>query len=181
MRNRMSAHLNSRHTPFLLTFFILLPILCPAQKSASDSLYLKTAREIIQRGYCSLITIDSNGAPRVRAMDPFPPEANFEIWFGTNPNSRKVGEIKSNPTVTLYYLDNDGGSYVTIRGKAEIVEDAASKRKKWKTEWESFYPNYPEDYMLIKVIPLWMEIVSPKHNIEGDEKTWTPTVYHFGN
>ena len=46
---------------------------------------------------CALITLDSEGRPRVRVMDPFIPENDFTVWFGTNPKTRKVEQIKNNP------------------------------------------------------------------------------------
>ena len=39
---------------------------------------LDAAREVLgQAGLCSLVTLDEAGAPQVRTMDPFPPEAGF--------------------------------------------------------------------------------------------------------
>ncbi len=123
---------------------------------------------------CALITVDDEGRPRVRVMDPFEPEPDFTIWFGTNPKSRKVDQIKNNPKVTLYYLENNNAGYVMIQGTAELVNDKTEKETRWKNEWEAFYPNKPHDYLLIKVTPNWMEVVSYTHNIIGDPETWEP-------
>jgi len=57
---------------------------------ASDSL-LNAALDIIEvTRYCALITTGSEGEIHVRTMDPFLPERDMTIWFGTNKNSRKV-------------------------------------------------------------------------------------------
>ncbi len=138
------------------------------------------AKQIIKNaGTCALITLDSEGTPRARAMDPFPVEDNFEIWFGTNPNSRKVDQIKNDPRVTLYYLDNDASGYVVISGIATLVDDQKQKNKYWKDEWNSFYPDKSHSYLLIKVTPLWLEVLSPPNNIYNDTLTWEPPVYLF--
>ncbi len=122
-------------------------------------------------------SLDENNLPMVRTMDPFPPESDFTVWFGTNAKSRKVNQIKTNPNVTLYYLDKDASGYVVIHGKAQLVDDDKEKEKHWKVEWESFYPNKSEDYLLIKVTPLRMEVLSTTRGITGDPKTWqTPVV-----
>jgi len=140
----------------------------------------KAAREImIAAGTCALITIDDEGRPRVRVMDPFLPENDFTIWFGTNPKSRKVNQIKKNSKVTLYYLDSDSSGYVMIHGIAQLVDDHKEKEKRWKDEWEAFYPNKPEGYILIKVSPEWMEVISYSHGILGDPSTWQPPVILF--
>ncbi|MDH5415425.1 MAG: pyridoxamine 5'-phosphate oxidase family protein [Flavobacteriaceae bacterium] len=130
--------------------------------------------------YCALITLDEEGRPRVRAMDPFKPEVDLTVWFGTNPNSRKVSQIKNDPRVTLYYLDNDASGYVMIHGMAQLVDDPKEKERRWKTEWKSFYPKKPEGYLLIKVIPEWMEIISTSRGIVGDKVTWKPPMVLFG-
>ena len=48
-------------------------------------------------GTCTLITLDQEGRPRARVMDAFLPEDDFTVWFGTNPKSRKVAQIKNDP------------------------------------------------------------------------------------
>jgi len=136
------------------------------------------AREIMTSSKtCALITLDHEGRPRARTMDPFLPESDFTVWFGTNPKSRKVDQIKKDPRVTLYYLENNGAGYVMIHGKAKIVNDQKEKEKRWKVEWEAFYANRDEDFLLIKVSPEWMEVISYAHGVVGDPSTWeTPSV-----
>ncbi|MBE0652182.1 MAG: pyridoxamine 5'-phosphate oxidase family protein, partial [Bacteroidales bacterium] len=112
-------------------------------------------------------------------MDPFLPESDFTVWFGTNPKSRKVDQIKNDPGVTLYYLDSDASGYVMIHGTAQIVNDQQEKENRWKAEWEAFYPNKTEDYLLIKVSPEWMEVISYAYGIVGDPETWEPPIVVF--
>lgn len=132
----------------------------------------QAARELINRvGKCALITLDESGHPQVRTMDPFEPEQNFTIWLATNPKSRKVIQIENNPAVTLYYKDGDNG-YVSIYGTAELINDRAAKDQHWKQEWEEFYPDREEGYLLIKVKPLRLEIIDYASGIRGDSITW---------
>lgn len=140
--------------------------------------FIIAAREIIKEaGNCVLITLDDESNPMARIMDPFPPESDFTIWFGTKSESRKVNQIKNNPNVTLYYQDSDASGYVVIHGKAKIVDDHKEKEERWKNAWEAFYPNNKEGYLLIKVSPEWMEILSYPRGIVGDSTTWkTPIV-----
>lgn len=170
--------LTQHFTVFAIVFF-LLPNKGVSQKNISiDTInhhLIDVAKEImINAGTCALITLDTNGRPRVRTMDPFPPKEDLVVWFGTNSNSRKVEQIKNNSRVTLYYLDHDSTGYVMIHGVAQLVNDDEKKKKYWKKEWEAFYPNKNDNYLLIKVSPDWMEIVSETRGIVGDEKTWEP-------
>ena len=46
------------------------------EKELSKDSVVAAAREIIgAQKYCALVTIDSLGAPNIRTMNPFPPEA----------------------------------------------------------------------------------------------------------
>ena len=160
-----------------LTILLAIPSLGFSQNSEnSDSVnnkLINAAREIMSSAEtCALITLDHEGRPRVRAMDPFLPESDFTVWFGTNIKSRKVEQIKKDPRVTLYYLEKDGSGYVMVHGIAQIVNNQKEKDKRWKVEWEAFYPNKSEDYLLIKVSPEWMEVISYAHGVIGDPITW---------
>ncbi len=161
----------------ILTLLLFVPAKGIPQKVATkDSLEIKikaAAREIMTAAKtCSLITIDEEGRPIVRMMDPFLPENDFTVWLATNPKSRKAAQIKKNPKVSLYYVENESAGYVMLQGNAELVNDPKEKVKRWKDEWQAFYPNTKEDYLLIKVTPLWMEVVSYNHNLVGDPNTW---------
>ena len=168
----------------LLIIGLLIPYLGTGQstepKDAQDQKLIDAAREImIAAGTCALITVDEEGRSRVRAMDPFPPEKDLTVWFGTNPKSRKVSQLRNDPRVTLYYLDSDASGYVMIHGTAELVDDEKEKEKRWKTEWGAFYPNQTEGYLLIKVSPEWMEVISETRGVLGDPATWEPPLVFF--
>ena len=130
-------------------------------------------------GNCALITLDESGHPRARTMDPFPPDEDMIVWFGTNINSRKVKHIKNDDRVTLYYFDKEGSSYVVIMGRAELVDDPEVKKVKWKMEWSEFYTDRVKDYLLIKVKPESLEVISAEHNVLGNLQTWQPPVIRF--
>jgi len=147
------------------------------QKDSIRSQNINIAKEImIGSGNCALITLDREGRPRARTMDPFIPEDDLTVWFGTNPKSRKVDQIKNDPRVTLYYFDQSAVGYVMIQGTAELINNKEAKRKYWKEHWTAFYPDSDENYLLIKVNPNLLELVSYKHGIEGDSIYWTPPV-----
>ena len=146
----------------------------PALIAAARAI-MKTAR------CCALITVDSAGRPRARTMDPFPPEENMVVWLGTNSKSRKVAEIHRHQRVTLYYFVPEDRAYVTISGRARIVQDAKEKAKHWKDEWKDFYPDRKKSFLLIDVIPEQLEVISVKQGIIGDSMSWTPPAVTFRN
>lgn len=169
-------------------FFITISLIIPFQIFSQDitskdsirTKYINTAKEIMNNsGNCALITLDKEGRPRVRVMDPFSPEEDLTVWLGTNPKSRKVDQIRNDPRVSLYYYDQDAVGYVMIEGIAQLVDDIKEKETRWKANWDAFYPNRNEDYLLIKIIPNWMEVISYKHGIMGDSITWKPPIINI--
>jgi general stress protein 26 len=150
-----------------------------ASENSTEKL-LSVARLVMeQAGNCALISLDKSGHPRARTMDPFLPDEDMVVWLGTNPKSRKVTEIQNDPRVTLYYFDKEGGSYVIITGEEELVDDPEMKKTKWKEDWNQFYPNRDTGYLLIKVTPETLELISPQNGVTTSGDTWQPPVVRF--
>ena len=143
--------------------------------SKGEQAIITTAKKVIEDTYfTTLITIDAKGQPRARVMEPFAPNDNFIIWMATNPKSRKVTQIKNNPKATLHYYDKARFSYVSLMGKAFLINDEILKASKFKKGWEQFYNNQKEDYLLIQFIPESLELISIPNKFTGDSITWKP-------
>lgn len=143
---------------------------------------LAAARDVIGRaGYCALVTLDEAGAPAVRAMDPFPPDADFTVWLGTRRSTRKVGHILGDPRVALHWLDPDGPGYVTLLGTAELVDDPAERERRFKPEWHDFYDDdwRGDDYLLIRVRPQRVEVMSVPAGVASEPGGWKPAAVEF--
>ena len=150
------------------------------QKTFSRDQLVAAAREIMTTTrYCALISTDARGRTNARTMDAFAPDENMVVWFGTNPASRKVSEIRRNPWVTLYYFDRESEAYVTLHGVARVVNDPQEKLRHWKDDWKAFYPDREKDYTLIEVRPLRLEVVNTKTGIVGTSRTWNPPSVNF--
>ena len=173
----MWIRLSQRTIRFSPAVLLLLSLTLPGfaqHPTFSRDALISAAREIMTSArYCALITNGSGGV-NTRAMDPFPPEDDMTVWFGTNSRSRKVRDIRRHPRVTLYYFNRDNQEYVVLSGVARVVNDPKEKAKRWKDEWNSFYPNRAKDYLLIEFKPDTLEVVSEKKKIFGDPVTWKP-------
>jgi general stress protein 26 len=68
------------------------------------------------------------------------------LYFLTNVDSGKAGDIGINPTVTVLFVDQSGQKYVSLRGRAEVRNDRAKIRELWtpfaKAWWDG--PDDPE-------------------------------------
>ena len=178
--------MKNKITITLLLTILYLPMTSPAvspQAASPDrAKIIAAARDVIGKArYCAFVTIGEDGYSEARVVDPFAPESDMTIWVATNIVTRKVGQIKKNPRVTLLYFDRASFGYVTILGKAELIDDPAEKAKRWKEEWVQFYKdkNRGADYLLIRVRPSRLEVINFAHGLTGDPKTWRPAVLDF--
>lgn len=140
------------------------------------------AKQVMERArYCALVTIGPDGRAEARILDAFSPEADMTVWLATNAAARKVDQIRKNPQVTLFYWDEDSLGYVTLIGDATLVDEPAEKAKHWKEEWSDFYTDAHRgaDYLLIRVRPLRLEIVSVADGLLNDPETGRPLQHRF--
>ncbi len=160
---------------FLLVILFAQEVFAQDKETAADrrDSVIAAAKEIISSvKYCALITVDSAGSPNVRTMNPFPPEEDMTVWMATNSRSRKYNEIKNNPNVTLYYANHSkADGYVTIKGKAVLVDDMAEKLKRKRDYWDQSFPDW-KYLILIKVIPEKLEVINYKRKLYNKEVTW---------
>ena len=169
-----------RKRHILSALWILLASVTVAEEehdpASAESAILSAARAIIAEDpNCALITLDADLQPRVRTVTASPPEEDLTIWIATRPSTRKARQIRQHDKVTLYFDDDARGSYVSIMGNATLHNDLETKKaKNFHDEGalRAFWPNYPDDYLLIKVVPLWIEVLG--HGIEADPETWRP-------
>lgn len=172
--------------PLALLLALLMPSAARAQVSRSiqhsRSEIIAAAMDVMhQARYCTFVTIGEDGHPQARIVDPIAPDADFTVWIATNPLTRKVNQVRRNARVTLLCFDAATSSYVTVLGRGTLVADSAEKQRHWKAEWARIYPNGAggSDVMLIRVMPIRLEIVSDSRGMVGDPKTWLPVAIDF--
>jgi general stress protein 26 len=162
------------------------PSVAPGQAAAPPqpdrAAVVKAAAGIMQRArFCTLVTMGDDGHPQARIMDAFPPDAQMVVWMATTPFSRKVAEIRKDPRVTLSCFDPNSMGYATLLGRAALVADPAEKAKRWKDDWAKIYKdkNRGDDYLLIKVTPIRLEVSAESEGIKNDPKTWRAVIVEF--
>jgi general stress protein 26 len=163
----------------MTAFFLALALLQPTPTLPGASRILEAARATMKAASnCFLITLDDSGQPQARLMAPFDPDSAMNVWLATNRKTRKVGQIRKNPRATLAYHDAAGQGYVTLIGKARLVEDLAERRRRWKPGWREFYPGGPEgaDYLLIQFITERIEVMSISRHVADAPQGWQPAI-----
>jgi general stress protein 26 len=176
----MKNTITQRRIFYSIVFFAILVQNLYAQTAVNRDTMLVAAREIMKETtYCGLVTIDSTGQPNVRTMNPFPVKDDLVIWFATSRSSRKVGELKANPKVAVYFADhNTAKGYVNLSGKAVVIDDKELLVKMKREYWEGI-PNWQEIFVLIKIVPERLEVINYKHGLNNDPKTFKAPAIDF--
>lgn len=156
------------------------------QNSADNSLHhcLASAHETINKTkYCFMISSGASGWNSARYVEPIVESDFSALWIGTNPNLRKIKEIQDNSKVTLAFGNHQERASIVVYGEASLETDIALRRKYWKGVWRLFFPSGPagEDYVLIKICPLKMEIMSFHRNIIQEPFGLKPIILHYQN
>lgn len=100
-----------------------------------------------------LTTIRPDGSIHSRPM--MTQEADFtgELWFFARRSSSKIQDIAHDQDVNLAYADPGKQQYVSLYGKAQVVENADRARELWSDKYQVWFPEGPEDpdLVLLKV------------------------------
>jgi general stress protein 26 len=112
--------------------------------------------------FCFLMTHNGNGQISARLMQPFPPEEDLTLYFGTSPQSRKAANIRANQRASVAFQNNQENAYVTLNGSARLIDNLAHRQRYWLAEWQPFFPDGPDgdDYVLIRFVPERIETLN---------------------
>ncbi len=118
-------------------------------------------------------TVDPEGFPQTRAMfnlrrkEQFPGlaalfkehEDDFLVYFTTNTSSPKIGHIRMNPKVSVYYCLAGEFRGLMLSGVIEIVTDRREKEKVWQQGWVMYYPGgvHDADHTVLRLRPMTAE------------------------
>ncbi|MEO1849440.1 MAG: pyridoxamine 5'-phosphate oxidase family protein [Psychrobacter sp.] len=78
-----------------------------------------------------------------------------EIWFIGHSPCETIDNIKNDPQVNLAYVSQDNKQYLSITGKAELVDDKDKLDELWSMTYNAYFEKGKEDpkVQLIKVVP----------------------------
>ena len=90
-------------------------------------------------------TYDANGNNHSRPMAAVSHEHGDELWFFCRSDSRKVREIGADPRVTIDYCDDSNQNYVSVLGRATVIEDRAKAKELWMEPLRTWFPEGTDD------------------------------------
>lgn len=98
--------------------------------------------------------IDADGFPVTKAMLAVRErEGIHTIYFSTNTSSNKVACYRKRPQCSVYFVDRRFFRGVSLCGTAEVLEDAQSKERLWRTGDHLYYPGgvTDPDYCVLRL------------------------------
>lgn len=111
---------------------------------------IETLRELIKGIDIAMLTTATEEGLVSRPMKTQEVEFDGDLWFFTKKDTDKYDEILQDQHVNVAYV---GNSYVSVRGRAEIVEDLNKKKELWSKVYDKIMQTSYDDpnVVLIKV------------------------------
>lgn len=116
----------------------------------------------------SFASVTTDGKPWTRYV-VVKADDDMNIWFATFKGSRKVQQIGKNDEIHLLLGVEDmlsAASWLQIQGRAEILEDATTKKSVWYDMLETIFTG-PDDpnYVVCKVAPYLVEYYTMNNRV----------------
>lgn len=72
-------------------------------------------------------------------------EFDGDLWFAAGADSAKVAEIAANPYVNVTYASTSDNTFVSVSGRAQVVDDRAKVESLWSPGMKLFFPGGKDD------------------------------------
>lgn len=103
------------------------------------------ARIIKDIKFALLTTANAENHLHARPMTTQQAEFGGDLWFIGAKDSSTVADIRLHPLVNVSYADAGKGSYVSVSGKAELIEDRAKLEELWSDFYKAYFEGGIED------------------------------------
>jgi general stress protein 26 len=108
----------------------------------------RNVAELVDRARISMLTTMTESGKHVsRPMALQEVEFDGDLWFFAARDSRKVAHIAADPQVNVTV--GSSSTWVSLTGRALVVDDRAKKRELWNSVVEAWFPDGPDDYSVV--------------------------------
>ncbi len=120
-----------------------------------DQEAFKKIKELAEEVKIAMLCTSHGAHLRSRPMSTAQIDGRGDIWFFTNEFSGKADEIENDHQVCLAYSSPSKNTYVSISGRAEILNDRAKMKELFNPALKAWFPQGLEDPKLamLKVSP----------------------------
>ena len=113
----------------------------PAQHDDSQKIW-----ELIKGAHSALlVTMGADGRFDSRPMGCLQTEFDDTLWFLTFRHSPKLEEISKDNRVLVSYAKPSEYEYVSLSGRAKVIEDRSKINELWFEGLRVWFPNGPDD------------------------------------
>ncbi|MNO52686.1 Pyridoxamine 5'-phosphate oxidase [compost metagenome] len=109
---------------------------------------IETVRDLIKGIDTAMLTTVTSEGLVSRPMKTQEVEFDGDLWFLTMKDTNKCRELLHNPNVNVAYVDK---SYVSIRGRAELVDNRAKIKSFWNLAYEKLLDTTSDDPRLVLI------------------------------
>ncbi|CAH7682550.1 hypothetical protein BY996DRAFT_4584633 [Phakopsora pachyrhizi] len=112
-----------------------------ASKNASPQQKAEEVQSIVEHVKTAMLTTKhDDGSLNSRAMHPVS-KSGLVFEFIANNQSGKFDELKSDPACNVSFYDNSSTDWVSVSGKANIIQDSEEIKKLWNPSISAWFGN----------------------------------------
>ncbi len=93
----------------------------------------------------AMLVTEDDGYLRGRPMAASQQSFDGTLWFFTHASSHKVSEVAQDDRVCVTYAETSRQDYVSLSGKAVLVQDRATIDAHWSEILKAWFPNGKDD------------------------------------
>lgn len=103
---------------------------------------------------------------RARPMSSIPREAENAVYFLTDTEGHKESEIAADDSVSLIYSEPNHGKFLTVTGRARVLNDRALIAELWNKDAEAFWEGKDDPRVrAIEVTPIDAQFWEGPHGV----------------
>lgn len=95
--------------------------------------------------FAMMTTVEPDGKLKSRPMAVQQVDFDGDFWFFTAEHSTKVDDIRRFPQVNLAFSQDREHRFISVSGRAEIINDPIKRAELWRPSYKMFFPKGLED------------------------------------
>jgi general stress protein 26 len=112
-----------------------------ADKQDKPAKHIEDLRDLIEDIEVAMFTTrTSDGRLVSRPMATQVPSAGADFWFVTDTSAHKLDELEQDPHVNLAYYNTKSREYVSVSGRARVVNDRSKIAELYRPDWKAWFP-----------------------------------------
>ncbi|KQR20814.1 pyridoxamine 5'-phosphate oxidase family protein [Microbacterium sp. Leaf151] len=104
---------------------------------------LDTLNELLKKFRFAMVTTRAeDGALHAHPLTVQETESDGDLWFIVGSDASAVSHVRRDPKIGLSFSSDS--TWLSLAGKAEVVDDLAKLKELWSTSVEAWFPDGPE-------------------------------------